>query len=128
SGGFSRVPLAAPAVPATKRRTVCPHAPRSTSIHGAPRQSVNFPCSLFFFLVQFGRTAPSHESASGPSTFMLFTSFIPDLSLHHGDGRVAAYVPPPTKSAESTDGGAGCVRSGALHIVPCNEKLAIRVK
>src|SRR4029077_16735858 len=36
--------------------------------------------------------------------------------------------PPATKCPEGAHGSAGRIRSGALHIVPCNEKLTIRIK
>src|SRR4029077_15532484 len=47
---------------------------------------------------------------------------------HRSDGRVAAYVPPAAKSAEGAHGSAGCIRSGALHVISCNKKLTIRVQ
>src|SRR5215469_7061055 len=49
-------------------------------------------------------------------------------SLHHSDGRVAAYVPPAAKCAEGAHGSAGCICSGTLHFIPCNKKLTIRVQ
>jgi hypothetical protein len=35
---------------------------------------------------------------------------------------------PATKGAERAHGGAGRIRSGALHVIPCNKKLTIRIK
>src|SRR6267154_3046619 len=49
-------------------------------------------------------------------------------SLHCSDGRVAAYVPPTAQCAEGAHGSAGRIRSGALDVISCNQKLTIRVQ
>jgi hypothetical protein len=59
---------------------------------------------------------------------LVFVSALPSPLFHRSDRRVAVYVPPAAKRAENPHGGAGRIRSGALHIVPCNEKLTIRIK
>src|SRR5216683_7751474 len=64
----------------------------------------------------------------GHSFSPLFLCLLSRSLLDRGQRRIAAPVPPATKSAEGAHGGAGCIRSGALHIIPCNEKLTIRVK
>src|SRR6266852_7738475 len=61
-------------------------------------------------------------------SWFLFLPFLPAPSFHRSDGRVAAYVPPAAKGAEGAHGSTGRIRAGALHIVPCNEKLTIRIK
>src|SRR5258705_9343504 len=64
----------------------------------------------------------------GHSFSPLFLCLLSRSLLDRGQRRIAASVPPATKSAEGAHGGAGCIRSGALHIIPCDEKLTIRVK
>src|SRR5229473_4934294 len=61
-------------------------------------------------------------------SWFLFLPFLPAPSFHRSDGRVAAYVPPAAKGAEGAHGSTGRIRPSALHIIPCNEKLTIRIK
>ena len=53
---------------------------------------------------------------------------LPAPSLHHSDGRVAAYVPPAAKCAEGAHCSASRIRSGALHVISRNKELTIRVQ